>query len=58
VSIVDPDHAAVDVDRQLRQPEPLHGLHDERVVEVDERLERCLRELLQPVADGASRGDA
>jgi len=50
-----PHHAAVDVDRQSRQPEPLDGLHDERVVEIDERLERRLRELLQPVADGASR---
>jgi hypothetical protein len=28
------------------------------VVEIDERLERRLRELLQPVADGASRGAA
>jgi len=49
-----PHHAAVDVDRQPRQPEPLDGLHDERVVEVDEQvdeqLERRLRELLQPVA--------
>jgi hypothetical protein len=48
-------HRAVDVDRQARQGQALDRLDDEVMVEADQRGQGRLRELTQPVADGAAR---
>src|SRR5215472_5557081 len=51
------DHGAIEVNGQPRQGEPLDHIDDEIVVELDERGQGRLRELPQPVANGARAGD-
>ncbi len=50
-------HRAVDVDRQARQREARDRVDDEIVVELHQRRHGSLRELAEPVTDGARRGD-
>ena len=52
------DHGAIDIDREARQRQAREGLDDEVVVELDERGQRPLGELPQPVAHRARRGQA
>ena len=51
-----PDDRAIDVDRQARQVQAGERLGHEVAVEGDERGERLLRELAQPVRHGAAGG--
>ena len=48
---------AIDIDRQARQAEALDRVDDQIVIELDQRGQRGLRELPQPVADRAGRRD-
>ena len=52
------DHGAIDVDRQPRQRQARDGVDHEVVVELDQRRQRLLRELPEPVAHGARRRHA
>jgi hypothetical protein len=49
------DDGPIDVDRQPRQVEPLQLLVEQRAIEGDQRLERLLSELLEPVDHGTVR---
>jgi hypothetical protein len=49
---------AIDIDRQARQGQAPDCVDHEVVVELDQRPQGGLRELAEPVADGAGRRDA
>jgi hypothetical protein len=51
-----PDHRAIHVDRDPRQGQARQRLGHEVAVERDERRQRLLRELAEPVRHGAPRG--
>ena len=56
--VAGPDHGPIHVDRQPRQVEPLELLVEQLAIEGDQRLQRFLGELLEPVDHRAVRREA